>query len=80
MFRTWFVFGPILGHIHLTQSLLKKNFFYISCSLLNTVLKVKSETGCLVTEWSLSVLVVYPCDHMADWELLPRITNEVIKH
>ena len=59
------------AHSSNTKPTLKKFFFfYISGSLLNTILKVKSETGCLDTEWSLNVLVVYPCDHLADWELL----------
>ena len=28
-----------------------------------------------IQEW-LSLFVVHPCDHMADWELLPRIMGE----
>lgn len=53
---------------HLTESLFYNKVSNVLCNLVNTVLKVKNR----VVVWYrmfVNVLVVFPCDHVADWEL-----------
>ena len=57
------------GHkeLDITEQLIELNWLNVSCNLLNTALKVENRMyGYRIV---ISVLVVYPCDHMADWEV-----------
>ena len=68
---------PPAGQNHLTQSLLYNKVLTISCNAVNVLLNVRKQNGFRDTGHLLSVLVVYACDHGADWELLqPSITRE----
>lgn len=60
-----------------SESLFYNIVLAISCNLLKTVLKVK-KTRMVVWVQNSHVSVVYPCDHVAEWEL--RLTATAQHH